>query len=95
MTRTQYLLARVAEEAAEVAQRALKAQAYGINEVQPEQARDNAERLIQEFNELIAVMQMLRVMGAIPHIYDEKAMAAKKEKVEHFMNYARMRGEVE
>jgi hypothetical protein len=71
MDREQYLLSKAAEEGNEVGQRALKAQQFGLNQTQS--GRDehsnpygtNAERLIEEFYDLISVMHRLRVEGFI------------------------------
>lgn len=92
MTRTQYLLSKVAEECVEVAQRAIKAQLFGLREVQEGQDKDNARRLVDEFSDLVAVVDMLweslppQVPGSI---------SAKKMKVEKFMAYSRTLGIVE
>ncbi|WP_321929869.1 hypothetical protein [Burkholderia cenocepacia] len=45
MTLTQYLLVKIAEEAAEVAQIALKTAHFGLNETQPGRDETNAQRL--------------------------------------------------
>ena len=52
MTPDQYHLCKIAEECAEVAQRALKAQQFGLGEVQSGQALNNLERLVLEFHDL-------------------------------------------
>jgi len=49
----QYFLSKIAEEANEVAKRALKAQQFGIYEVQQGQDFDNFERLVMEFHDLV------------------------------------------
>ena len=52
MNADQYHLCKIAEECAEVAQRALKAQQFGLGETQEGQAFNNLERLISEFHDL-------------------------------------------
>lgn len=59
MNRTEHLLWVLAEECAEVAQRASKAARFGLDEVQPGQALTNEERLWQEMCDLCAVGEML------------------------------------
>lgn len=59
MKRIEHLLFIIAEECAEVAQRASKAARFGLDEVQPGQDHDNMLRLWLEFNDLYAAMQML------------------------------------
>jgi hypothetical protein len=52
MTPDQYHLCKIAEECNEVAQRALKAQQFGLGETQPGQGLNNLERLVDEFHDL-------------------------------------------
>lgn len=59
MTFEQLLLGKVAEEACEVAQRALKAQQFGLDEIQEGQPYDNAYRLKNEVVDLSVVIDML------------------------------------
>jgi len=59
MTRLQLLLGKVAEEAAEVSQRALKAQQFGLDEVQTGQDQTNEQRLHGELIDLRAVIEMV------------------------------------
>lgn len=47
MNKVEYLLACLAEEAVEVAQRATKAMRFGCNEVQPGQPLCNVQRISQ------------------------------------------------
>jgi len=89
MNRKEHLLARVAEECNETAQRALKALAFGINEIQPGQTLNNAERLIYEFNDLVAVMQMLRADGHISNLVRSDLIQAKKDKLEKYLLYCK------
>lgn len=52
MSAQQYILMKIAEEASEVAQRALKAQQFGVDQTEPGRDRDNAERLCDELTDL-------------------------------------------
>ena len=89
MNRKEYLLTLVMEECAEVAQRASKAMRFGLNEVQPgTEEETNANRLIYEFNDLMAVMELLREEGHIDKVIDSKAIQLKKEKLEKWFKYA-------
>lgn len=85
MTRTEHLLWIIAEEAAEVTQRASKAARFGLTEIQPEQDEplDNLRRLIYELNDLVAVAEMLE-----PAWMDERMIEAKRVKVEKFLRYS-------
>jgi hypothetical protein len=63
MERTQYLLICLSEECAEVSQRASKALRFGLQEVQSGQEQTNAERIAQEFQDLLAIIEMLEEAG--------------------------------
>jgi NTP pyrophosphatase (non-canonical NTP hydrolase) len=85
MTRTEHLLCILAEECAEVAQRASKAMRFGMAEVEPGQPHTNAERVCHEMADLVAVFQML-TNGRL--LTDSPLVAAKREKVERFLRYS-------
>lgn len=85
MNREQHLLVRAAEECAETAQRLSKATVFGLEEVQPEQTFTNRERIMIEFTDLVAVMEMV---GLHPRSLDDYAIQRKKEKVERYLAYS-------
>ena len=58
MTAQQYILCKLAEEANEVAQRALKAQQFGIEQTEPGKSQDNGERLESELLDLMFWMDI-------------------------------------
>lgn len=88
MNRTEHLLTTLAEECAEVAQRCSKAARFGLSEVQPGQDLTNAQRILQEWYDAIAVLQMLIADGALPVPASHESVLAKKEKVERFLVYS-------
>lgn len=96
MTRTEHLLAILAEECAEVAHRVGKALRFGLAEVQPGQDKTNAQRIMDEVNDFVAVYQMLAgpVVSPTSPLFrgdpDEfmAAVAAKQAKVEKFLEYS-------
>lgn len=89
MTRTEYLLTSLAEECAEVAQRASKAMRFGIDEVQPGQPDDNARRIMDELEDIRVIVAMLQEEGALGMPFtDPDRFEAKRAKVEKFMRYA-------
>jgi NTP pyrophosphatase (non-canonical NTP hydrolase) len=92
MNRTEHLLACLAEECHEVGQRALKAQRFGLLEVQPEQEKTNWQRLQDELTDLLAVMEMLEDSAGSLYCITRQGVAAKKEKVEKYMAYAESQG---
>jgi hypothetical protein len=89
----EHLLTIVAEEALEVAHRASKALRFGLLEIQPGQELNNAARLVGEFHELIAALEMLHDEAHIRlALVERKAVDAKKVKVEKFLAYSREQG---
>ena len=94
-TELDHLLSTLAEECAEVIQRITKAQRWGLSEVQPGQSLNNAERIRQELNDVRAVVEMLYEWHGVNLLHDNEQIRAKREKVLHFMKYARDIGEME
>jgi hypothetical protein len=88
MNRTEHLLTIVVEECAELAKNATKALRFGLTDHEPGPHESNAERIVQEFHDLHAVIEMLMDEGAIPKRYDGIAMIRKREKVEKFLRYS-------
>ncbi len=90
----EYLLVSLAEECAEVAQRATKALRFGLDETQPGQPISNAVRLVDELEDLALIVDLLRAGGHIPPrdaislIPLIKRKAERRAKVFKFMDYA-------
>lgn len=93
MNRLEHLLIIVAEECAEVAQRCTKALRFGLIEVQPGQPLSNAERISQEYGDLVAALMLLHreCPGILPQITDE-ALEAKRQKIEQYLRYSAVMG---
>ena len=92
MNRLSHLLTITAEESVEIAQRATKSLRFGIDDVQEGHTRNNAERLIGEFNDLYASMEMLKEDGAIGEFVHRDMIEAKKLRVEQYLEYSKRRG---
>lgn len=94
MTNEQYLLGKLAEEAAELAQIAIKAQQFGIEEVfgGQETMRSNRERIEAEFNDVIGVIKMLNIEEDIDIAQNNTAQIAKMNKVDEWRDYAKTLG---
>ncbi len=95
MTRLELLLTILGEECNEVGQRCSKAIRFTLEEVEPNQSEhqlSNAERIVYEFNDLVAVMEMLHEEGAVPRVIDREAILLKKQKVEKWLRYSEERG---
>ena len=88
MNRTEHLLTIIAEECAEVAQRATKAARFGLYEIQPGQELTNIERLKHEYNDLIAAIEMLE-SNEKRSINREDFLVYKKQcKIADFLKYS-------
>lgn len=59
INREQALLVKLSEECAELSQRSTKALRFGMLETQPGQDRNNLARLLDEFLDVMTVMEML------------------------------------
>jgi hypothetical protein len=96
MNRLDHILWNVAEECAEVAQRASKAARFGLEERQEGQEFNNAERLMHEFADLEAAMDMLVEGGhvSIPVDYLDR-IEAKKERFEKYLERSKLHGRYE
>ena len=93
MTTTEHLLVILAEECAEVAQRATKALRFGLAETQPGQPDDNARRLMDELVDLRIALILLQEEGALPLAdMTEETVERKKAKVRKFMAYSQTLG---
>lgn len=88
----EHLLVMLMEECDEVSQRASKALRFGLREVQKGQQLTNAQRIIYEFNDLIAIMEVLEERALIPRIVDMEAINHKKRKVLEFLEYSKQCG---
>jgi hypothetical protein len=94
MNKDEHIMATAAEEAVEVAQRITKALRFGLTEVQPGQPFTNAERILEEYHDLHAMMEWMADRGLIPgDLLPSTAKAIRKvQKVEKFMGISREQG---
>lgn len=82
MTHSENLLIIAAEECAEIQQEIAKALRFGLQNHHPEKPElTNEKRIMQEFEQLCAVMDMLAEEGIIHPLSDEERDAVHKEKV--------------
>jgi NTP pyrophosphatase (non-canonical NTP hydrolase) len=89
------LLLSVIEECDEISQRACKTGRFGMKEIQPGQALNNAQRLRDELCDLAAVVEMIEESGDLPRIAPAQLRAkieAKKKKVLQYMELSRRCG---
>jgi hypothetical protein len=95
MNSTEHLFSCLGEEGAEIAQDVSKINRFGlldVNIIAPDSGT-NKERLINELNDLIGIVEMLVERGILPTDWiNREKINAKKIKVEKFMRYARKVG---
>lgn len=95
MNRSEHLLTCLSEECVEVSKDIHKALRFGLDDrnVLDPTGPTNRERIIQELNDLAAVLMMCQKEGILPEQFrDEEAMEAKRLKVEKFIQYAKEKG---
>ncbi len=92
MNKKELLLDICAEECSETAVRCSKAIRFTLEEIQEGQSLTNAERIIQEFNDIVAVMEIMQQEGMIDRVIDRDYITAKKLKVDQWLGYSRKRG---
>ena len=85
----QYHLCKIAEECTKVAQRAIKAQQFGLGEVQQGQDKDNLARLMDEFHDLFTTMEnFCNLVGRDP-IPDEVKKGTRLRKMDKFLQLSK------
>lgn len=90
MTQNEHLLTILAEECIEVAHRITKALRFGLHEVEPGQPLNNGQRIHQEFQDVLAMAEMLNPV--MREFYMPDGVDAKKAKVRKFLEYSRQCG---
>lgn len=92
MSREDRLLVILAEEAAEVAQEASKCLRFGPDEIYPPIGMSNAMRVMVEYHDLMALVEMLQQEGVLPIIgvgQEREWVEAKRKAVEKHLTYSR------
>lgn len=93
MTREEHLLTILAEECVEVAQRVSKALRFGLTEIQKGATLDNAERIVDELHDLIAVATILEQDGILWGIQpNADRINDKLRKIECYFDISRAQG---
>jgi hypothetical protein len=92
MTKKEILLTTLAEECVETAQRVSKAIRFTLEEIQPGQDLTNAERIVYEFNDIFAMMEVLKEEGCFEKVIDREAIEKKKLKVIEYLEYSKKMG---
>lgn len=95
MTKTQYLLVKLAEEASELSQIALKTSQFGVHEKYIKAEKDNIGRVEQEFNDVLGVIELLKQEVDVVIREDSDQVVAKMVKVKKYMKLSQRLGMVE
>lgn len=91
MKKEQFLLLKLAEECAEVAQRAIKQVQFGRHEIQTGQPFTNGERLKQELLDLNVIVTILQETKQVPEfgcLEFDTAYRAKKVKLQKYLDHS-------
>lgn len=88
LTKLQHLLTKLAEEAAEVAQIALKTQQFGPDEIMPGQPHTNFQLCHLEIDDLFAVVELLNENHNFEYVKSERRIKAKKEKIVKYLAFS-------
>lgn len=89
MNRLQYLLTKLAEEASEVAQIALKTQQFGLDEIYPANGYSNRDRCHQELDDFNGIIKMLNDEFNFNYFVNDYRVAVKADKVDKYYEYSR------
>ncbi|RSE13342.1 hypothetical protein [Acinetobacter johnsonii] len=95
MTHEQFLLMKLAEEASEIAQIALKTAQFGMTEKHPDLPLNNKERIHFELNDLNAIVDELNSWTDFEYKPNYEAKIKKIEKLNTFLGYSVRLGKVE
>lgn len=86
MDNEQYLLSKLAEEASEIAQIALKASQFGLNEVYIDET--NRKRIFNELNDLLGVVELMNHELEFGFTPDKKRIEDKAIKIHKYRFYS-------
>jgi len=92
MNRKEHLLTILSEECLEIAKEVSKGLRFGLDDHHPTQTGTNAKKINDEYNDLVAVIQMLMDEKILVVELDPKLINEKKLKVEKYLLYAKERG---
>ncbi len=94
MNRKEHIFTCLMEESAEVAKEASKVNRFGSSDIHPDSTLTHAEKLINEFHDLLAVYQMALDEINEEFIIDENKIKEKKEKLENMMKISKKLGRI-
>lgn len=93
MNRNEHLLQCLTEECIEIAYDVSKALRFGLDDVKPGGRETNREKIENEIADLLGVVEMLVDEGIISDPREQtNAIQDKKQRLRHYMHYARQKG---
>lgn len=96
MNRQEMLLVKLSEECDEVGQRVCKALRFGLEEVQEGQTLTNAERIVEEYLDIVAAVAMLTEEGLISFETSTEnyfqRIEDRKKRIEKYLEFSRKCG---
>lgn len=98
MTKMQYLLSKLAEECSELAQIALKAQQFGMDEFYAKMVPkiDNKGRMKKEFNDVMATINQINKELDMNFLMPENDLIYSKiKKIDKYLSYSQLCGQTE
>jgi len=90
MTKNEYLLSCLSEEASEVIKDVSKSLRFGMDSSYPGSSVQNRDRIREELIDLIAVAEMLVEHGIIDDFQDPESLYEKEEKKEKVLKYLKI-----
>jgi len=97
LSKEEYLLVKLSEECAEVIKECSKALEFGLQDYPPtDPSKNNAERIVQEFEECKGIMWMLTNEDILQEPTNPKQIQIDRvNKTHKYMDYARNLGKLE
>jgi hypothetical protein len=92
MNRKEHLLTILAEECMEIGKECTKALRFGTEDHHPTQTGTNAQKISDEYNDLLAVIGMLNDEGFLNVTIDKDKIKKKQETVEKYLLYSKEHG---
>lgn len=93
MNKIEHLITCLGEEGCEISQDCSKANRFGLGEVYKKIGISNTQRIINELNDLLAVVDLLVDEGIFPPNWEsDEQKDRKKIKVKEYMEYAKKQG---
>ncbi|HUQ67177.1 MAG TPA: hypothetical protein VM101_13530 [Flavitalea sp.] len=95
MTTKEHLLTIVSEECGEIAHAVSKALRFGMRDKEPGQMKDNAERIMEEFYDLLATVEKCQQENILPNWSEDRikfAKGGKQIRIGKFLEYSKNAG---